>query len=491
MCFLILIGILLSTDYLKLLSPMESFPSTSSEYIEDWYKSPIYYNLGGKAITLDDSGNIYVTGNSTDQNGQIYLLKYDSSGNLLWETSTGGPESEGACDLAIDDSGNVIIAGYTRSYGKSLYFVKFDPSGTSMWAHSWPAQYERYAIGIEIDNKGNIYVIDNKGYMLISDSFGNWLEENIYLGYPFLDFALDNSGNIYAVGQVYNDEKNKLLVSKYNSSGNWLWNNTWWLADALNEYPEGIDVDSTGNVYITGYVTYASTEEDLFLIKFDTSGNPVFDSIWESSDADYSYGITLDNSSGNVYITGKTENNAVLLKYDSSGSLLYNDTFSIITRGEDVAVDSWGNVYITGEDFAVFKLSLDTDEDGLSDYDELSTYSTDPSKSDTDGDGLNDYSEVITYKTDPNSSDTDGDGYDDGQEIQIGTDPLSELSNLTLIIVIPAIVISAIAILLILIIKRKSIKSRKVGKKRKKKTGERRRDSKKRGVREKGKRGKR
>lgn len=68
--------------------------------------------------------------------------------------------------------------------------------------------------------------------------------------------------------------------------------------------------------------------------------------------------------------------------------------------------------------------ALDTDDDGLSDDDELNIYNTLPDDPDTDDDGLLDGDEVNTYHTQPLNPDTDGDGVSDGVEVQLGTDPL-------------------------------------------------------------------
>ncbi len=66
----------------------------------------------------------------------------------------------------------------------------------------------------------------------------------------------------------------------------------------------------------------------------------------------------------------------------------------------------------------------DSDDDGLSDFEETETYSTDPFAADTDGDGLSDGDEVLVYDTDPLVSDMDGDGLSDGDEVlTYGTDP--------------------------------------------------------------------
>ena len=68
---------------------------------------------------------------------------------------------------------------------------------------------------------------------------------------------------------------------------------------------------------------------------------------------------------------------------------------------------------------------MDSDRDGLSDYDETEVLHTDPLNPDTDGDGLPDGVEVNQYHTDPLKADTDGDGLSDGTEVHLhGTDPL-------------------------------------------------------------------
>jgi len=67
---------------------------------------------------------------------------------------------------------------------------------------------------------------------------------------------------------------------------------------------------------------------------------------------------------------------------------------------------------------------IDTDFDGLSDYDELKTHKTDALKSDTDSDGLSDYEEINVYGTDPLNKDSDGDTYLDGDEVKSGYNPL-------------------------------------------------------------------
>ena len=110
-----------------------------------------------------------------------------------------------------------------------------------------------------------------------------------------------------------------------------------------------------------------------------------------------------------------------------------SDGDEVSTYGTDpLDTDTDGDSYLDGEevsygsdpvDAASTPLTLDTDGDGLSDYAETSVYGTDPNDSDTDGDGLTDYEEVITYGTDATLSDTDSDGLSDYEElVTYGTD---------------------------------------------------------------------
>ena len=69
-------------------------------------------------------------------------------------------------------------------------------------------------------------------------------------------------------------------------------------------------------------------------------------------------------------------------------------------------------------------MERDSDGDGLSDYDEIYVYGTDPLNPDTDGDGLSDYDEIFVYGTDPLNKDTSGNGFTDGQEVEMGTNPI-------------------------------------------------------------------
>jgi hypothetical protein len=94
------------------------------------------------------------------------------------------------------------------------------------------------------------------------------------------------------------------------------------------------------------------------------------------------------------------------------------------------AYDTAGNESDFSNEVTYDLSKIDTDGDGLRDWDEIAVYKTDPNRADTDGDGLSDGQEVTTYKTDPTRADTDGDGVKDGAEVRQKTDPKNASSFL-------------------------------------------------------------
>jgi hypothetical protein len=98
---------------------------------------------------------------------------------------------------------------------------------------------------------------------------------------------------------------------------------------------------------------------------------------------------------------------------------------SLFTEMPDYELD-WDDYNSDFQENEFIDMELDSDGDGLTDYEEINVYDTDPFNPDTDGDGLTDFEEVIIYGTDPLNPDTDGDGYLDGEEVLNGYNPLGE-----------------------------------------------------------------
>ncbi|MBA7526869.1 hypothetical protein ES705_19040 [subsurface metagenome] len=293
------------------------------------YRSDLIITWGGSnsdsgnGIVLDDSGNIYITG-ETESFGagsdDAFIAKYDSAGNSLLNITWGGSNSEGGNDIVLDNSGNIYITGHTYSFGAGAddaFIAKYDSAGTSLLNITWGGSGgEERGYGIALDDSGNIYITGETS----SFGVGSW----------------------------------DAFIAKYDSAGNSLLNITWGGND--NDFGYGIVLDDSGNIYITGLTdSFAVGSWDAFIAKYDSAGNSLLNITWGGSNYDSGLGIALDDS-GNIYITGRTYSfgagsyDAFIAKYDSAGNSLLNITWggSDYDRGTGIALDDSGNIYITG-----------------------------------------------------------------------------------------------------------------------------------------------
>ncbi|MBE0645447.1 MAG: OmpA family protein [Bacteroidetes bacterium] len=140
--------------------------------------------------------------------------------------------------------------------------------------------------------------------------------------------------------------------------------------------------------------------------------------LFESVDSD---GDLLENAEESALGTDPYE-----IDTDTDGLTDYEEVrvYSTSPLKPDTDDDGLGD-YFEITKYGTDPLNSDTDEDRLSDADEIMLYNTDPRKPDTDDDMLSDYEEVILYKTNPRNPDTDYDGLDDFAEVKVyETDPL-------------------------------------------------------------------
>jgi len=126
----------------------------------------------------------------------------------------------------------------------------------------------------------------------------------------------DSSGNIYVTGWTgggldgnTNSGGDDIFLVKYNSSGTKQW--TKQIGTPSSEYGEDVTTDSSGNIYVTGYTegeldgNTNSGESDIFLVKYNSSGTKQWTKQLGTSSSEWGSGITTD-SSDNIYVSGTT-----------------------------------------------------------------------------------------------------------------------------------------------------------------------------------------
>ncbi|MCH7905479.1 MAG: SBBP repeat-containing protein [Armatimonadetes bacterium] len=332
------------------------------------------------AIALDSVGNVYVTGDSRGSSTGIdyATIKYDSNGNLLWERRYNGPgnDRDRATALDVDSAGNVYVTGDSWGTDTQIDFatLKYDTDGNLLWERRYSGPDNAYdsASAIAVDGTGNVYVtgtsaiVSDLDYMTLKyDTDGNLLWERRYSG-PGNGFdgavavAIDDAGNVYVTGESNGSGSRADYVTiKYDTNGNILWEKRY--NGPSNSFDEAtaLVVDSAGNVYVTGdSFGGIDTGEDYATIKYDTNGNLLWERRYNGPASGYDSAAALAvDSGGNVYITGSssgsgTAKDYTTLKYDSNGSLLWVRRYSGPNNGNNVAtalaLDTAGNVYITG-----------------------------------------------------------------------------------------------------------------------------------------------
>jgi len=186
----------------------------------------------------------------------------------------------------------------------------------------------------------------------------------------YYDLSLDGLGNLYIGGAMERDIEERpeilydALVAKYRTDGTLMW--TRQLGSVRKDEACGIDADALGNVYIGGrtFGNLAGSKigaSDAFLAKYDAEGNFLWARQWGSRWDDVVYDVCADGL-GNVYVSGFAcgefgggrtwPSNAMLAKYDTSGTLLWVRQLESPANHEEqglgVAVDGLGDVYMAG-----------------------------------------------------------------------------------------------------------------------------------------------
>ncbi|MES2592480.1 MAG: SBBP repeat-containing protein [Bacteroidota bacterium] len=331
----------------------------------------------GQSISTDASGNVFVTGSFTSTvttfgsttlthsiftvyNDDLFVVKYDASGNVLWVKSAGGTGNDVGQSIFTDANGNVLVTGYftsssitfgtttlTNTNGQSLFVVKYDAAGNVLWAKS-AGRISSYGTGITADASGNVLVT------------GGFYSSSIIFGTT----ALTNTGS----------NTSDVFVVKYDTSGNVLWAKS--AGGTGDDLGRSISTDTSGNILVTGdfynvSITFGTTTlintvhvypsyNDIFVVKYDTSGSVLWAKSGGGTSQDYGLSISTDVS-GNILVTGKSVSSSItfgsttlnsasvyVVKYDGNGNLLWVKSAGGTDGGMGISTDANGNVFIVG-----------------------------------------------------------------------------------------------------------------------------------------------
>jgi uncharacterized delta-60 repeat protein len=330
-------------------------------------------------MTIDASGNIYITGKSEDNNYYYAVtLKYDSAGNLLWAKRYLTAESTGN-DIAVDFSGNVYICGYREiSNNKDFLLIKYNSSGVLQWMQNYSNGNHDEAIALELDSTGNVYVTGRQsGVNYIFDwatlkynSAGTQQWVDVYANSTSTfseepsEMVIDNAGAIYVTGSspLLSTSNRDIFTIKYDQSGNRIWENFYqYSLNNNDEYPLDMSVDGDGNVFIVGNIIGNGTGQDIGIFKINSTGQVAWEVTIDSiQQPDYARSIGIDPSGDYIYITGDLtvatvgflDRDIIVLKLDTTGTeiarIIQDGPGNNFDLPYELDVDGNGNVAITG-----------------------------------------------------------------------------------------------------------------------------------------------
>lgn len=344
-------------------------------------------NEYGYSIGVDASGNVYTTGHfsgtvdfdgtagttilSSNGNEDIFVTKYDASGNFVWAKNIGGSTSDFGRAMAVDANGNVFLTGYfdgtsdfdpnggtinlTSTGLYDIFVAKLDVNGNYSWAKN---------LGGSTFDVGNSIVLDASGNIYTTGYFGSTADFDPGTG----------TVNLTSTGA------NDIFISKLDGAGNFVWAKN--MGGTSNDIGFSIAIDASGDIYSTGtfggsadldpgaasFSLTSNGSNDIYVSKISAAGNFIWAKSFGGSTADYVYGITTDPS-GNVYTTGyfqgtvdfdpgvgtnsiTTTGNYDIFISKINGSGNYTWAINLGGTARDyaysLAVDPSGNIYTTG-----------------------------------------------------------------------------------------------------------------------------------------------
>jgi uncharacterized delta-60 repeat protein len=333
-------------------------------------------------VVIDYSGNVYVTGRSFGSGtGWDYAtIKYNPDGVEQWvERYNGsGNSSDEARAISVDPSGNVYVTGYSYGSGTDRDYatIKYNPDGVEQWVarYNGSGNSKDEAYGVSVDRAGNVYVTGKsvgagteEDYATIkynTDGVQQWIARYNGSGNSNDEanaISLDSLGNVCVTGKSvgagtnwdyatikYNSDGVEQWVARYNGPGN--------SADGAC----AISVEPLGNVYVTGSSMGSGTYYDYATIKYNINGAQQWvaryngpGNIW-----DFAYALSVDYQ-GNVYVTGNsyggpsTSDDIMTIVYNTNGTQKWARRFTGPPGFSDqaayaIVVDSLGYAYITG-----------------------------------------------------------------------------------------------------------------------------------------------
>ncbi len=400
-------------------------------------------------ISVSISGNTAVIGAWADDDngagsGSAYVFTRDI--NNIWRQEAKLTASDGAAvdlfGVSVSISGDTAVVGARSddddgsNSGSAYVFVR---DTNDMWSEQTKLTASDGAagdqFGISVSISGDTAVIgahfdDDNGtdsgsaYVFVRDTNDMWSEQTKLTasdgaaGDQF-GISVSISGDTAVIGAHFDDDNGTSSGSAYvfvrDTNDMWSQQAKMLPSDSETGIRFGNGVSISGDTAIVGarFGDAGSATRSGSAYVFTRDANGIWSELAKlnANDGmmDDQFGLSVSVSEDTVF-TGA--------QFDSDTGSASGSAYSF-----DLDLDDDGLLNNIESIIATDPIKADTDEDGLTDGDEVNTYNTDPLLTDTDTDGLSDGDEIDLHSTDPLDADSDDDGFNDGDEINAGTDP--------------------------------------------------------------------
>ncbi len=295
----------------------------------------------GHAVLQTQDEGFIITGNKNFED--IFVMKTDPNGNIVWQENFGDQNfTDFGYDIVEASDNGYVIAGTTSSgfNTRELYVFKIDVRGNLVWEYTEDQQtaddFSSEAFALDNTDDGG-YIItgflkpETEGqndvvYLLKLNSDGQYEWENTFdeeVDAKGADVIQTSDGKYVICGNTKSDGSDFLdmLVIKTSSTGVKEWSAKY----GGDKDDEGFSIVETneGDFVMTGYSKTNSNGWDIYLVKIDNQGNPIFNNYFGGDYDDIGYSVQITNDGGYI-VGGSTDSSpsngdVVLLKTNSNG----------------------------------------------------------------------------------------------------------------------------------------------------------------------------
>jgi len=360
-----------------------SSDSARIEWVQNYSSNLLPGNNYAGALAADGIGNIYVTGSSVRSGAgfDIMTIKYSIDGDVIWKVHYDGPWSgnDNAQAMVMDSQNNILVAGTVEILNNlwDIVIIKYDTSGNEIWQtlfddQSFPAGS---IIALKTDANDNIYLTcycygvthGQSSTTLKYNSEGALVWVATYENIIPKAMVIDDSGAVFITGTGWGDGTDEDYVTlKFDSNGNLLWDARFNSRFNFKDRVVDLAVAMNGDVYVTGSIDTLGTfpyQQRISTVKYDSEGNQIWVAEYPTKHniTGLPSAISIDKS-GKILISGATRDinlnwKAVLLRYDLSGvrSILASPirTDSSYLNALSIDIQNDGIIYLAGSNYTL------------------------------------------------------------------------------------------------------------------------------------------